>query len=86
MDLSDARDDLLVAATAAAGALVLTVGVDLVAGVAVPTLLRLAPLAVYFVYLFTRKGGPYGTLDTHRNWMILVGVVTVGAAVYAALV
>ena len=85
MDLDNVRSDLLVAGAAAAGALVLTVGVDLLAGIAVSTPLRLAPLVVYFAYLFTRKGGPYASFDTPRTWTALVVVVTVGAAVYAAV-
>ncbi|MXR40906.1 hypothetical protein GRX01_06075 [Halobaculum sp. WSA2] len=83
MDLSDAREDLGVAAAAALGALALTLGVDLLAGVPVSTPVRLAPVVVYFAYLFTRKGGPYGSLDTPRNWTVLVVVVTVVAAGYA---
>ncbi|MFC7070300.1 hypothetical protein [Halobaculum lipolyticum] len=86
MDLDDARDDLVVAGTAAAGALLLTVGVDLLAGIAVSTPLRLTPLVVYFAYLFSRKGGPYGALDTPRNWTVLVAVVTVATSLYAAIV
>jgi len=47
------------------------------------TLPTLAPLAVYAVYLFSRKGGPYGALDEPRNWAVaaaLVGVIVVIAA------
>ncbi|SHH26824.1 hypothetical protein [Halobaculum gomorrense] len=83
MDLSDAREDLLVAAAAALGAVGLTVVLDLLAGVPVSTPVRVAPLAVYFAYLFTRKGGPYGSFDTPRNWTAFVVVVTVAAAGYA---
>lgn len=83
MDLSDAREDLGVAAAAALGAVALTVGLDLIAGVPVSTPARVAPLVVYFAYLFTRKGGPYGSFDTPRNWAVLVVVVTVAAAGYA---
>jgi hypothetical protein len=83
MDLSDARQDLGVAAAAALGAVALTVGLDLLGGVAVSTPARVAPLVVYFAYLFTRKGGPYGSLDTPRNWTVLVVVVTVAAGGYA---
>ncbi|MFC7137086.1 hypothetical protein [Halobaculum litoreum] len=86
MDLDDAREDLTVAGAAAAGALVLTVGVDLLVGIAVSTPLRLAPLVVYFAYLFSRKGGPYGAVDTARNWIVLVVLVTLAAAAYAAVV
>lgn len=83
MDLSDARQDLGVAAAAALGAVALTVGLDLLGGVAVPTPARVAPLVVYFAYVFTRKGGPYSSFDTPRNWTVLVVVVTVAAGGYA---
>ncbi|WP_348609129.1 hypothetical protein [Halobaculum rarum] len=83
MDLSDAREDLAVAAAAALGALALTLGLDFLGGVSVSTPARLAPVVVYFAYLFTRKGGPYGSFDTPRNWTVLVVVVTVAAAGYA---
>ncbi|WP_435130219.1 hypothetical protein [Halobaculum sp. D14] len=82
MDFDSARDDLLVAGVAAACALALTFGVDVLAGVTVPTLFRAAPLGVYFLYLFSRKGGPYGPLDTTRNWVVLTVAVTVAAAAY----
>ncbi|GAA0220065.1 hypothetical protein [Halobaculum roseum] len=83
MDLSDAREDLAVAGAAALGAVVLTVGLDLLGGVAVSTPARVAPLVVYFAYLFTRKGGPYASFDTPRNWTALVVAVTVAAGAYA---
>ncbi|WP_435064923.1 hypothetical protein [Halobaculum sp. EA56] len=83
MDLSDAREDLAVAGAAALGAVALTVGLDLLAGVPVPLAARVAPLVVYFAYLFTRKGGPYGSFDTPRNWTVLVVVVTLAAGAYA---
>ncbi|UIO98858.1 hypothetical protein Hbl1158_09960 [Halobaculum sp. CBA1158] len=86
MDLADVREDLIVAGTAALGAVVLAVGVDLLAGIPVSTPARLAPLVVYFAYLFTRKGGPYAAVDTPRNWTVLVVLVTVGAAAYAVFV
>ncbi|MFC6614620.1 hypothetical protein ACFQAS_06565 [Halopenitus salinus] len=85
MDLDDAREDVTVAATVA----VATVGVTLlVRFTAVPdpgTFHRLSPIAVYLAYLFTRRGGPYGELDTTRNWAILAVVVAVATIAYALL-
>ncbi|MFC6785903.1 hypothetical protein [Halobaculum halobium] len=83
MDLSDAREDLAVAGAAAVGAIALTLGLDLIAGIPVSTPARIAPVVVYFAYLFTRKGGPYGSFDTPRTWTILVVAVTVAAGGYA---
>ena len=85
MELDRARDDLLVAVTAAA----VTVAVAL-AGRFVPvlspgTLPTLAPVGVYFAYVFTRKGGPYGSLDTARNWALLAVIVGLGLLAYGAL-
>lgn len=78
-----ARDDLVVAASAGGA----TVAIALLSGVAgvvdVPTLPTLAPLVVYASYRFSRKGGPYGSLDRARNWAVvavLVGVIVVAAA------
>jgi len=70
MELERAREDVLVAASAGAT----TVALALLSGVAgvvdVGTLPTLAPLAVYAAYLFSRKGGPYGSLDRPRNWAL----------------
>ncbi|KDS92291.1 hypothetical protein FK85_08895 [Halorubrum saccharovorum] len=84
MEIERARDDLVVAASAGAT----TITVALLSGVAgvvdVPTLPTLAPLAIYAGYLFSRKGGPYGSLDRPRNWAagaVLVGVIVVAASV-----
>ncbi|OYR80336.1 hypothetical protein DJ71_15095 [Halorubrum sp. E3] len=55
-----------------------------VAGVVeVSTVPTLAPLLVYAGYLFSRKGGPYGSLDRPRNWAataVLVGSIVVAAS------
>ncbi|MFC7186533.1 hypothetical protein [Halorubrum yunnanense] len=83
MEVERARDDVVVAASAGAT----TIGIALLSGVAglvrVETLPTLAPLAVYAVYLFSRKGGPYGSLDEPRNWAaaaVLAGAVVVAAS------
>lgn len=85
MEIERARDDAVVAASAAGA----TIAIALLSGVAgvveIATPPRVAPIAVYAVYLFSRKGGPYGSLDRPRNWAlasILTGVVVVvGSAV-----
>jgi len=86
MEIERAREDLLVAASAGATTVAVAVLSSLIDAVSVGTLATLAPLAVYAVYLFSRKGGPYGSLDEPRNWAIaavLSGVVVLVAAVVA---
>lgn len=82
MEIERAREDLVVAASAGAT----TVAIAVLSGVAnvveVGTLPTLAPLAVYAVYLFSRKGGPYGSLDDPRNWAVAAALV--GALVVVA--
>ncbi|RAW44852.1 hypothetical protein DQW50_11830 [Halorubrum sp. 48-1-W] len=85
MEIERAREDVLVATSAAVTTVLVAVISSLVSGVAVGTLPALAPLAVYFVYLFTRKGGPYGSLDTPRNWAALAVAVGVVVLVTATL-
>jgi hypothetical protein len=82
MEIERAREDLLVAASAGATTVAVAVLSSVAAAVSVGTLPTLAPLAVYAVYLFSRKGGPYGSLDEPRNWAIAAAVV--GAAVVVA--
>ncbi|WP_313695310.1 hypothetical protein [Halorarum halobium] len=83
MDLESVREDLLVAGAAAGSAVAMTLVLELGANVAVSFPLRASPLVVYFAYLFTRKGGPYGSFDTARNWAVLALVVAVAAGAYA---
>lgn len=82
MEIERAREDLLVAASAGATTVAVAVLSSVTAAVSVGTLPTLAPLAVYAVYLFSRKGGPYGSLDEPRNWAI--AAVVVGAVVVVA--
>ena len=82
MEIERAREDLLVAASAGATTVAVAVLSSVTAAVSVGTLPTLAPLAVYAGYLFSRKGGPYGSLDEPRNWAI--AAVVVGAAVVIA--
>jgi len=80
MEIERAREDAVVAASAGGT----TIAIALLSGIAgvvdAATLPTLVPLAVYAVYLFSRKGGPYGPFDTPRNWVLaalLSGVVVV---------
>ncbi|GAB7090144.1 hypothetical protein JCM18237_04150 [Halorubrum luteum] len=84
MEIERAREDVLVAGAAAAT----TVAVAALSGVTVAVdvgpLATLSPVVVYFAYLFTRKGGPYGPWDNPRNWAIgavLIGVVVLAVAI-----
>jgi hypothetical protein len=85
MDLESARDDLYVAAVAsgsAVAATLLLVAFDADASL----LVRSLPLFVYFLYLFTRKGGPYTDYDTPRNWAVLSVASAVGVVGYGLFV
>ncbi|GAA0508402.1 hypothetical protein SAMN04488066_11153 [Halorubrum aquaticum] len=82
MEIERAREDVLVAASAGISTVAVAVLSSVVPGVSVGTLPSLAPLAVYLAYLFTRKGGPYGSIDAPRNWATLA--VVVGVVVLAA--
>jgi ABC-type branched-subunit amino acid transport system permease subunit len=87
MEIERAREDLVVAASAGATTVALALlsgGAGLLDLSTVPTL---APLAVYAAYLFSRKGGPYGSLDRPRNWAAVAvlagGLVAVASALLA---
>ena len=77
MEIERAREDALVAGVAGAATVAIALLSSYTAVVSVPTLPTLAPLAVYALYLFSRKGGPYGAVDTARNWAIAAAVVGV---------
>ena len=79
MEIERAREDVIVAAAAAATTVAVAVLSGVGAIVDVGTLATLSPVFVYFVYLFTRKGGSYGSWDVPRNWA--VAAVLVGVAV-----
>lgn len=85
MEIERAREDLLVAASAGGA----TIAIALLSGVAglvdVSTLPTLAPLVVYTGYRFSRKGGPYGSLDRPRNWAAAAVVVGVGVVIAASV-
>lgn len=85
MDTERVRRDVAVAAVAAGVAVVATLLLEFVLRVDVSLLWRALPLYVYFVYAFTRKGGPYTRFDTVRTWITLavasgVAVVALGIA------
>ncbi|AZQ14098.1 hypothetical protein [Halorubrum sp. PV6] len=87
MEIERAREDLVVAASAGATTIALALLSGVVGLVDVSTVPTLAPLAVYAAYLFSRKGGPYGTLDRPRNWAavaVLVGGLVVAASALSA--
>ena len=84
MDLESAREDTVVAVAAAGTAVAVTAVTELVLGLDTPLVVRAVPLFVYLFYRLTRKGGPYGSLDTPATWAVLAvasGVVTVVVAV-----
>ena len=84
MDLESAREDTIVAVAAAGTAVAVTAVTELVLALDTPLVVRAVPLFVYLFYRLTRKGGPYGSLDTPATWAVLAvasGVVTVVVAV-----
>ncbi|WP_096391102.1 hypothetical protein [Halopenitus persicus] len=85
MNLENAREDVIVAAAAAVSTIAVAV-IGRVIPVADPgTVPSLAPIGVYLVYLFTRKGGPYTALDTVRNWSLLAIASALAALGYGVL-
>lgn len=85
MELERAREDAAVAASAGATTIALALLSDVAGVVEIATLPTLAPLAVYAAYLFSRKGGPYGSFDRPRNWAIAAVGVGIAVIVAAAL-
>ena len=84
MDLESAREDMVVAVAAAGTAIAVTAVTELALGLDTPLVVRAVPLFVYLFYRLTRKGGPYGSLDTPATWAALAvasGVATVVLAV-----
>jgi len=88
MEIERARDDVVVAATAGGTTVILALLSGVAGVVDIPTVPALAPLVVYGAYLFSRKGGPYGSLDRPRNWaaaaVLVGGIVVVAAAILPA--
>jgi hypothetical protein len=77
-------DDLKVAAVAAACTVGLTLVLRFVLARDAPYVVRLLPLAPYFVALFTRRLD-LGGFDTVRNWSALTLAVTLGTILYYAV-
>jgi len=82
MEIERAREDALVAAVGGATTVAIALLSSFTGLISVATLPTLAPLAVYALYLFSRKGGPYGAFDTASNWA--VAAVVVGGIVLLA--
>lgn len=85
MDVESAKRDLVVAAAAAVTAVLVTVVTEVVLGLGVSILVRAVPLYVYFLYRFTRKGGPYASFDTHRTWAVLTAVSGLAVVAYGVV-
>ncbi|MFB6175561.1 MAG: hypothetical protein ABEI99_00150, partial [Halobaculum sp.] len=81
-DLESAKEDLWVAGGAAGTAVLVTVFTEFLLEVDASLFLRAVPLYVYFLYSFTRKGGPYTRFDTVRNWTILTVLSGIGVLAY----
>jgi|AntRauTorckE6833_2_1112554.scaffolds.fasta_scaffold01062_11 hypothetical protein len=77
MDFENAATDATVAAAVAATTIAVALALEFVFAVQASPLLRLAPLSVYVIYLFTHRQLPDG-LDTPRNWIRLAAIVGVG--------
>lgn len=83
MEIERARDDVVVAASAGGTTIAIALLSGIVGVVEVATLPTLAPIVVYVIYLFSRKGGPYGSLDEPRNWALaalFAGIVVLAAS------
>ncbi|MFC6724151.1 hypothetical protein ACFQE1_07140 [Halobium palmae] len=80
---SGVPDDVIVAAVASGCTVGLHLVLSFLLDVESSLFVRLAPLAVYFLYTFVHHGGREFALDTPRNWSLLaVGVSLVVVAAY----
>lgn len=77
-------DDAYVAAIAAVSTVALTVAFEYGLGADPPFLARLAPLAPYFLSVFTRSID-LGPVDTVRVWSLLTAAVTLGVFLFYAV-
>lgn len=83
MGIERARSEVVVAAGAGGTTVAIAVISSVIAGVSVDAFPSVAPLLVYAAYMFSRKGGPYGSWDRPRNWAaaaVVVGVVVLAVA------
>jgi len=85
MDFDSVHEDVAVAAAAAGCLVALALADRFVLGADPGPLVELVPAYVYFAYLFTRKGGPYASVDTPRNWALLVVIATLLTFGYVAV-
>lgn len=79
----DVRDDLIVAGVAAGCTVGLALLLEFALGGAGGTLIRMAPIGVYFLYLFTRRTA-LSAVDA-TTWAGLTIVVTLGVLVAVGL-
>ncbi|QAU12443.1 hypothetical protein EKH57_06760 [Halorubrum sp. BOL3-1] len=86
MEIERAREDAVVAASGAAATVAVALLSKFIDVVSIGRLPAMAPLAVYALYLFSRKGGPYGALDTARNWAVAAVATGLVALVVAVAV
>jgi len=77
MDLEDAWADATVATGVAVCTIAVTLILEYVFAVEANALLRISPLSVYFIYLFTHQWLPEG-LDQPWSWIALTVAVSVG--------
>ncbi|RDI70352.1 hypothetical protein [Halopelagius longus] len=77
-------DDALVAAVAAVSTIALTLALEYGLGSDPPILARLAPLAPYFLSVFTRRID-LGPFDTVRVWTGVTVAVTLGVFLFYAV-
>ncbi len=82
MGLEQTRPDVVVAAAVAICTVAVSLLFDYVLAVNVSFALQIAPLAVYFLYVFSHRRLP-DALDRPRNWILLtlavsVAVLTIG--------
>ena len=80
----DLPDDVVVAGVAAACTVAVAVLSAYVLPGRLPFLLRIAPLAGYFLFVFGRRTLPAG-LDTVENWTALVVAISVAVLAYAVV-
>ncbi len=77
------RADLLVSAAATLAAFVAAGIVEGVLNTELSLIAYATPLYVYFLYAFTRKGGPYASFDTPGAWAGVAGLTGLAVVGYA---
>jgi hypothetical protein len=81
----DVPDDVTVAAAAAVSTVVTALAVSFAVPGDVSVFVEIAPLYVYFAYLFTRRASLPDWFDTVRLWVALSGLAAAVAIAYAAI-